>query len=154
MGFVTTTPYHTMTAMKKTTSRTKTSPAPAIKKSKTTAKKKNVISSPRGLPVEPASKAVVPLSAKRTTPTPSATVITAVVDVGFGNTLYLRGEGPGLSWNRGIVMTCLAEDQWEVRLPESADPVVFKFLINDVTWCVGPDFKIASGESGKFQPGF
>src|SRR5688572_5617630 len=32
---------------------------------------------------------------------PVVTTITARVDVGFGNALFLRGEGAGLSWNKG-----------------------------------------------------
>lgn len=82
------------------------------------------------------------------------TTISARVDVGFGNTLYLRGEGPGLSWDRGLAMENLARDLWQIVLAESARPYIFKLLINDVTWNVGPDFIAASGTHITLTPRF
>ena len=39
--------------------------------------------------------------------------IQAKIDVGFGNTLYMRGEGRGLSWNRGVPLTCVNRSTWQ-----------------------------------------
>lgn len=99
---------------------------------------------------------------RKTTPTPAAqvvpsvvvTTISANVDVGFGNTLYLRGEGPGLSWEKGVRMECVADDRWSLALGESARPFVFKFLINDQTWSVGPDYTVSSGTTVMLSPTF
>jgi hypothetical protein len=82
------------------------------------------------------------------------TTIAAAIDVGFGNTLYLRGEGPGLSWERGIPLNCVTDEKWAITLAESSSPVVFKFLLNDETWCAGDDYTLASGQSGTYKPEF
>lgn len=84
----------------------------------------------------------------------ASTVIVAAIDVGFGNALYVRGEGPGLSWDIGLPMVCVADDKWSVELPVAARPVVFKFLLNDTTWCVGSDYVVGPGEHVTLTPEF
>jgi hypothetical protein len=98
------------------------------------------------VPVSPVTK---PVSAK-----PIPTTITAQIDVGFGNALYVRGEGAGLSWDQGLRMDCVADDRWRIVLSESARAYTFKFLINDTTWSSGPDFTAACGTSVTLQPEF
>ncbi len=105
-----------------------------------------------------ASPAAAPASAapavKRTAPTPALTVITASVDVGFGNALYVRGDGPGLSWDKGIPLTCVSAERWTLTLGETSKPVAFKFLLNDVTWSEGEDYVVAPGASVVLKPAF
>ncbi len=120
--------------MKKTTKVTKTL-TPAKKSTKVVLKTR----------VEPA----VPVA-----PAAVVTTITANIDVGFGNTLYVRGEGAGLSWEKGVRMACVADDRWSLTLGESARPVVFKFLLNDETWCVGEDYAVAPGTCVSLTPMF
>jgi hypothetical protein len=83
-----------------------------------------------------------------------ATFISARVDVGFGNHLYLRGEGPGLSWDHGVAMDCTAADCWASTLKGAAAPVVFKVLINDETWSSGNDYVVEPGQSVTITPTF
>jgi len=85
---------------------------------------------------------------------PVLTTITARIDVGFGNALYVRGEGAGLSWDQGRAMECIADDLWRIVLAESARAYTFKFLINDTTWSSGPDFTAACGTSVTLLPEF
>lgn len=85
---------------------------------------------------------------------PVITTIIARIDVGFGNLLYVRGEGPGLSWDRGLPMSCVGSDQWQLTLGESARPFTFKFLVNDLTWSSGADFTVDSGGSVTLTPEF
>ena len=120
----------------KKTSKTSKTPAPA-KKSKPAARK------------APAAPAV-----KKTAPKTIATTLSAHLDIGFGNTLYVRGEGPGLSWEKGVIMECVADDRWSLVLRESARPVVFKFLLNDEVWNVGDDYTAKPGSSVVFTPLF
>ncbi len=82
------------------------------------------------------------------------TTIGAQMDVGFGNTLYIRGEGPGLSWEKGVPLDCIADDHWSISLSETTRPVVFKFLINDITWCRGDDFVAQPGATLITTPAF
>ncbi len=101
--------------------------------------------------VAPAVKAAAAPAAK---PVRKPTVIAARINIGFGNTLFVRGEGPGLSWDRGLAMDCLADDLWSVSLPGSGNGVVFKFLVNDLSWSAGSDFVVASGDSVELTPSF
>ena len=129
--------------MKKKTKIVSKTPAPA----KTTAAPK-----PRKAA---ASVAPVPAPAvKKSAPKAVTTVISAQVNVGFGNTLYIRGVGPGLNWDKGVAMTCVADDQWSVTISEAAGPVVCKFLINDLIWCAGDDFVITPGTKMAITPVF
>jgi hypothetical protein len=87
-------------------------------------------------------------------PTPAPTVIKAAIDVGFGNALYLRGDGPGLSWNKGTALDCAAGDQWIITIPGAKSPVTFKFLLNDQTWSKGEDYVAAPGSTANLIPSF
>jgi len=82
------------------------------------------------------------------------TKITARVDVGFGNSLFIRGEGTGLSWDKGLPMQCVGDDVWQTLLGESARGYTFKFLVNDATWNLGPDLTTAAGASVTITPEF
>jgi hypothetical protein len=106
--------------------------------------------SPGGPAVDLARKAPAKKPAAKTT----STKITAQFDVGFGNTLYIRGEGPGLSWDRGLAMDCVADDEWTITISDATVPVVFKFLLNDITWCVGNDYVVEPGGSIAVVPSF
>ena len=123
--------------MKKSNKSTKT-PAPA----------KKTAPAPRKAAVAPAP--VV----KKTAPKTVTTTLTARIDVGFGNTLFVRGEGPGLSWDKGIVMECVGDDRWTITLGESARPLVFKFLVNDEVWSIGEDYSALPGSSVLLAPTF
>jgi hypothetical protein len=82
------------------------------------------------------------------------TTIVAAIDVGFGNHLTLRGEGPGLSWDVGVPLECSADDRWSITLPETGHPIICKFLINDQTWCAGEDYTVLPGSSVVLSPTF
>ncbi len=118
--------------MKKTT-KTTTPPAPATK--------------------APAKKKAAAPAVKPTTPSQTPTIITAHIDVGFGNTLYIRGDGPGLSWEKGVPLDCLSDDKWSIAI-EHAEPFVFKVLLNDLTWSAGDDYTAAPGAILDFTPVF
>jgi hypothetical protein len=119
-----------------------------------------VASAPASAPVAPTAPAAVALAptvARVVAPVvskPLVTTITARINVGFGNALYLRGEGAGLSWDRGVQMTCVSATEWLITLPESARPVVFKFLINDAIWSTGSDYSAVPGTSTLLSPTF
>lgn len=85
---------------------------------------------------------------------PVVTTVTAQIDIGFGNALFLRGEGAGLSWDKGMLMTCVNDHQWSVVLGESARPIVFKFLVNDLSWSAGEDYSVGAGSSVTLVPTF
>lgn len=143
--------------MKKTNAKSSKSPTPATPSTKTRKKAPTETSqpaSPVATPPPVALKASAIPSVKAATSVPVHTKIIANLDVGFGNALYVRGDGPGLTWNQGIPMECVASDQWELVLGESARPISFKILLNDATWCTGPDSTVASGATITLRPEF
>ena len=82
-----------------------------------------------------------------------AVTIEARIDVGFGNSLYLRGEGHGLSWDQGIPLTCVGGSVWKWS-GEAADKLKFKLLLNDAVWARGEDLVVKPGEKLEVAPAF
>ena len=146
--------------MKKSTKSTKPAapqvksvvPKPVVPKSakQTKARKKVVAKGAKS--TKPASAAPKPLPVA--TLAPKLTTITAKIDISFGNTLFLRGEGPGLSWNQGLALDCVDDDKWSITLSGANRAVVFKFLVNDLTWSAGSDYIVEPGSASVFVPVF
>lgn len=104
---------------------------------------------------KPATKAAAPTVVVAPVVEPVAvTTVLAQTDIGFGNTLFIRGEGAGLSWDKGLAMDNVAADQWRMVLPAATQPVVFKLLINDLTWSTGEDSTVAVGGTITVTPTF
>ncbi|MDR1401662.1 MAG: hypothetical protein LBI81_01735 [Puniceicoccales bacterium] len=84
----------------------------------------------------------------------SASVV-ANVDIGFGNYLYIRGDGCGLSWDRGIQMDPVAGDSWQWRYDYDCTGKCFEFkvLVNDEVWSAGENF-VAIGGKNEVSPKF
>ncbi len=136
-------------AKMKTAATPRTKPAPA---EKTPAVKKTAA---RKTPsaVKRASSAK-PKSAATESATATETVIIARADVGFGNELFLRGNGPGLSWDRGILLACTDSDCWSWRSTDAKVPFEFKILLNDEQWSTGENWPISPGEKKEVAPEF
>lgn len=151
-----------MSASKKSKSTTN-SPTPASKSASTKPAPKKVparaatVKSETPSPVAmlaPKSGEEPAVAIKAIAPKSVGTTINARVDVGFGNALFLRGEGPGLNWEKSLAMECVGPDLWSISLAESARAFTFKFLINDLTWSTGPDFTAAGGTNVTLTPEF
>jgi hypothetical protein len=99
------------------------------------------IVAPKAAPV----KAVVPAS--------PVTTIEAKINVGFGNHLFLRGQGAGLSWERGAPLKCVDAQTWRWSAP-AAEPLTFKLLLNDKVWAQGEDIVVAPGKCVGVAPRF
>ena len=109
-------------------------------------------------PPAPAPRALAIQDRKASAPksvvsAPKATTIEAKIDVGFGNTLYLRGQGPGLSWERGVPCECVDRNTWRWTAP-GAEKLTFKLLLNDSIWARGADLVIGPGEKVQIVPAF
>ncbi|EDY84145.1 hypothetical protein VDG1235_3775 [Verrucomicrobiia bacterium DG1235] len=94
----------------------------------------------------PAKKAAAKTSPK--------TTIVANVDIGFGNTLYLRGAAPGLSWSEGVPMDCNADSTWSISIAGVTTAFEFKVLINDEYWSAGYNDTAAPGTETSITPAF
>ena len=147
----------------------KTAPKSVVAKSPAPAKKKPAVkaAAPAAKPEKPAKAVAKPVAAPvakpaKASPSPKTkakpaavtTTIVAAVDVGFGNHLTLRGTGPGLSWETGLPLECVADDRWSITLPETSQPIVCKFLRNDSDWCAGEDYTVLPGSSVVLSPTF
>ncbi len=116
-------------------------------------------------PAKPAAsvKKVAAAPAKKTAPAkkksaassePPATFISVQIDIGFGNHLTIRGSGPGLSWDEGLVMDCVGPNLWTAAIRNATKPVSFKVLVNDLSWSAGADYVVAPGKSITIFPTF
>ena len=102
----------------------------------------------------PASPAKATATAKKAIDS-TATVVVAKYDVGFGNKLFIRGEGAGLSWETGVEMKNVENDVWvwtNNDLKKGA--VACKFLINDDIWSTGENLFVPAGETSTVFPNF
>ena len=83
----------------------------------------------------------------------AVTTIEVKMDVGFGNAVYLRGQGAGLTWEHGQPLVCVDAKTWRWT-GEVKDPIKFKLLLNDKIWSVGNDLVIAPGQKIEIAPEF
>ena len=82
------------------------------------------------------------------------TTIAARVDVGFGNNLYIRGAGSGLSWDVGILMKNVSPYEWAWQTNDTQNTIEFKLLINDELWAEGQNQFVTPGETIITAPSF
>lgn len=103
-------------------------------------------------PINVAPVKVAP--AKSTTITAAAPItIEAKVDIGFGNNLFVRGQGAGLSWDHGLPLENVDSQTWRLTVP-AKDKVQFKLLINDSVWAQGEDIVATPGKKVELTPAF
>jgi len=64
------------------------------------------------------------------------TVFRAKYDVGWGHSLFIRGNEPPLSWSEGVRLQWTEGNVWEWKTNEFAanEDIEFKVLINDKIW--------------------
>ena len=146
--------------MKKTT---KTVATKCCAKKKTTTEKKTATAAKK-VTTKAAAKApaakTTKKAVKKTTGTTAKKVakkvtrIVANVDVGWGNMLYIRGEGAGLSWEQGVPMLCNNGTEWHWTAETDAEPISFKFLVNDEKWAAGENVTINAGDVHISTPTF
>jgi outer membrane biosynthesis protein TonB len=142
-------------ATKKTTTKKTTVKKAATKKTvaKKAAVKKTVTKKTPATKV--VKKATKKASAKKTAKViaKKTTTIIAKCDIGFGNTLFIRGEGAGLGWEAGIAMENIDSETWTWSA-EADSTVEAKVLINDDNWAAGSNTVTEPGETVTIEPSF
>jgi len=93
-------------------------------------------------------------SAEASKPEGLLTTIAADINVGLGNVLFIRGEGEGLSWDKGVPLHCAGDSTWTWASTEVTDRLVFKFLLNDVLWAQGENLIVEAGKDFRVTPIF
>jgi hypothetical protein len=66
-----------------------------------------------------------------------ATRLIATAYIGIGNRLFIRGEGPGLSWEKGVPLQFISIGKWRWETVETSSPIPFKLYKNDAVECTG-----------------
>ncbi len=84
----------------------------------------------------------------------SKTVVEAIIDVGFGNLLYIRGDAPGLSWKTGVPMDCAGAESWSISMSDVNSSFEYKVLINDIHWESGSNNIAKPGSTSSTSPSF
>jgi hypothetical protein len=75
-------------------------------------------------------------------------------DVGYDNYLYIRGNGPGLSWERGVKLKNVGPDEWVWETDLPTNNCEFKILINDKQYETGDNHKLHNGVAFQYTPRF
>ena len=58
--------------------------------------------------------------------------------IGIGNRLFIRGEGPGLSWETGVPLTFVSIGKWRWETNDASRAVTYKLYKNDEAWNAPP----------------
>lgn len=66
--------------------------------------------------------------------------------VPFGHALFIRGEGNGLSWNKGFPLTQFEDDQWSYEPSAQLTNGKCKILFNDEIYEKNADRQIVNGK--------
>lgn len=82
------------------------------------------------------------------------TIVEAQVDVGWGNTVFIRGQGGELSWDTGIPLACLDNSTWVWLYTRADETITFKLLLNDEIWAEDDDLILAPGRRLEIKPVF
>ena len=87
------------------------------------------------LPLEDTGSSSAPGTIERTISSDGATRLIATSYIGIGNRLFIRGEGPGLSWDKGVPLQFVSIGKWRWETNEANAPFRFKLLKNDEQEC-------------------
>jgi len=73
--------------------------------------------------------------AERVLSSDGATRLIVTAYIGIGNRLFVRGEGPGLSWEKGVPLQFVSIGKWRWETNDASAPVQFKLYKNDELEC-------------------
>jgi len=82
------------------------------------------------------------------------TIVEAKVEVGLGNALYIRGQGDGLSWDKGQPLSPGFGGSWIWKTNKAKGKVLFRLLLNDEIWAKGEDGGVDAGKMIEVVPVF
>jgi hypothetical protein len=87
------------------------------------------------LPLEEPAAGAAPGTVERTLTSDGATRLLATAYIGIGNRLFIRGDGPGLSWEKGVPLQFVSIGKWRWETNDAGTPVRFKLYKNDEQEC-------------------
>ena len=91
-----------------------------------------------------------------TPPARNTTKIRVHYNVGWGNSIAIRGNTYPLSWSSGRGARNVASDVWEFEFERIPYGTTFEFkpLINDSTWSTGSNYSGTGGSTIDIYPSF
>jgi len=66
-----------------------------------------------------------------------STRLIATAYIGIGNKLFIRGDGPGLSWDKGVALQFVSIGKWRWETSDATAPIKAKLYKNDQIECLG-----------------
>ncbi|HVS53178.1 MAG TPA: hypothetical protein VHD62_12550 [Opitutaceae bacterium] len=72
---------------------------------------------------------------EKTLSSDGATRLIVTAYIGIGNRLFIRGAGPGLTWEKGIPLQFVSIGKWRWETNDATAPVQFKLYKNDELEC-------------------
>ncbi len=97
---------------------------------------------------EPASHSAPAKTADGTT----RLLVTAYI--GIGNKVFIRGEGPGLSWQKGVPMEFVSIGKWSWATSTATEPLKIQLLKNDDLAAQGDPITLPPGHHVESTPVF
>jgi hypothetical protein len=82
------------------------------------------------------------------------TTVVANVMIGIGNKPYLRGEGPGLSWDEGVSMNFIEIGKWAWSSPRKNASLMVQVYRNDQDPDKGGKIEVKPGQKLEITPDF
>lgn len=76
-----------------------------------------------------------PATIERVLSSDGATRLIVTAYIGIGNRLFIRGAGPGLSWDKGTPLQFVSIGKWRWETNDANGPVQVKLLKNDEQEC-------------------
>ena len=110
------------------------SDAPQIPRKRSTKKSESEATADLDLGIDDSSHPASS-SAERVLTSDGATRLIVTAYLGIGNRLFIRGEGTGLSWEKGVPLQFVSIGKWRWETNDASAPVQFKLYKNDEVEC-------------------
>ncbi len=88
-----------------------------------------------GLELDDSTRGFATEAAERVRSSDGATRLLVTAYIGIGNRLFIRGEGPGLSWEKGVPLQFVSIGKWRWETNDANAPVKYKLYKNDDLEC-------------------
>jgi hypothetical protein len=82
------------------------------------------------------------------------TIIEAHVELGLHFNLFVRGQGGGLTWEKGTPLAHVNPHTWIWAQARLHGRVVFQLLLDDLVWARGPNRVLEAGRRIEVAPDF
>ena len=87
-----------------------------------------------------------PAPVEASTTSDGATRLLVTAYIGIGNKLFIRGDGPGLSWDKGVAMQFVSIGKWGWASHDVTAPIACKLYKNDETAALSGEIFLEPGK--------